>query len=63
MHQSPLKQLGGPRREKYAASEFADGDSEAERRLQRGSQPKARKFQLRDEVPRGERGGRQYPRG
>ena len=53
MHQSPLKQLGAPRREKYAASEFADADSEVERRLQRGSQPKALKVQLRDEAPRG----------
>ena len=62
MHQSPQKQLGGPRREKYAALEAFAGDSELERRVQRGSQPKARKFHLREEAPREER-IRQHPRG
>ena len=60
MHQSPQKQLGGPRREKYAALEARD--SELERRVQRGGQPKARKFHLREEAPREER-VRQHPRG
>ena len=49
MHQSPRKQVG-TRREKYdvvAAWDLAD--AEAESRALRGSQPKARKFHLRDE--------------
>ncbi|TFZ00256.1 hypothetical protein [Ramlibacter humi] len=63
MHQSPLKELGGPRREKYAAFFPVSEDDDAdERRLQRGSQPKARKFHLRQEAPRGER-ARQHPKG
>lgn len=61
MHQSPLKQLGGPRREKYAV-DLLD-DEQADRRAQRGQPPKARRFQYRDEsLPREER-GRQHPRG
>jgi hypothetical protein len=61
MHQSPQKQLGGPRREKYAALDPM-ADELVERRLARGNQPKARKFHLREESPRGER-SRQHPSG
>lgn len=60
MHQSPQKLVN--RREKYA--DLDTGDAEAERRLHRGTQPKARKFSLRDESPRELRaGGKQHPRG
>lgn len=55
MHQSPEKKLAN-RREKY--SEFDLSDMEADRRPYRPSQPKARKFALRDEPwrePRSER--------
>jgi hypothetical protein len=62
MHQSPLKQIGAPRREKYAAFEALEGDAEAERRLYRGTQPKARKFHPREDDAREER-SRQHPRG
>jgi len=62
MHQSPQKQLGGARREKYAALRALEEDAEAERRLQRGSQPKARKFPLRA-VAAAEERGRPHPRG
>jgi hypothetical protein len=48
MHQSPQKQLPR-RRDKYDA-EF--DQAEADRRLYRGAQPKARKFPLRDESRR-----------
>jgi hypothetical protein len=54
MHQSPQKQLL-QRRDKYGDVDASS--AEAERRLYRGSQPKARK--LRDEAPREARGGRQ----
>lgn len=60
MHQSPLKQIGAPRREKYA-TDLLD-DSAQERRVQRGSPPRARRFQERDDSPRGDR-PRQHPRG
>ncbi|WP_143762928.1 hypothetical protein [Ramlibacter tataouinensis] len=61
MHQSPQKELPG-RREKYA--EFDPGDAQAERRLYRGMQPKARKFSLRDEPPQREaRAGGKSSRG
>jgi hypothetical protein len=63
MHQSPQKQLGGARREKYAALEAFAGEDDVERRLQRGNQPKARKFPLRQEISREERDTRQHPRG
>lgn len=64
MHQSPQKQLGGPRRGKYAALEAFAGEDDFERRLQRGNHPRARKFPLREESSREERGGRQqHPRG
>ena len=63
MHQSPQKQLGGVRREKYAGLEVLSEEAEVERRMHRGGQPKARKFQLREEAPRGEREPRQHPRG
>lgn len=65
MHQSPQKQIGS-RRSKYgahAAWELAETDEEAERRVQRGSPPRARKFPLRnDETSRDER-ERPHPRG
>ena len=48
MHQSPQKQLP-KRRDKYEA-EF--DQTEADRRLSRGAQPKARKSALRDESQR-----------
>jgi hypothetical protein len=57
MHQSPKKQLV-PRRDKYGDVEATS--AEAERRLYRGSQPKARKS--RSESPREERGWRQQAR-
>lgn len=60
MHQSPQKYFAG-RREKYA--EMETGDAEAERRLHRGTQPKARKFQRRDEALREERESSRHPRG
>ena len=49
MHQSPEKKLAN-RREKYIDLELMD--AEAERRLYRASQPKARRFALRDEPDR-----------
>jgi hypothetical protein len=49
MHQSPEKKLA-KRRDKYV--EFHLGDSEADRRLYRASQPKARRYALRDEPDR-----------
>ncbi len=63
MHQSPWKQLGGFRRERSADLEALAGDSDFERRMQRGDQPKARKFSLREEIAREERASRQHPRG
>ena len=63
MHQSPQKQLGGPRRDKYAALEALAGEDDVERRMHRGDQPKARKFSLREEIAREERASRQHPRG
>lgn len=63
MHQSPQKQLGGFRREKSAALEALADDNDVERRMQRGEQPKARKFSLREEIAREERASRQHPRG
>ena len=59
MHQSPRKHVGS-RREKYA--DFGS-DGEADQRMHRDSQPKARKFPLREEVRREERPGRHNPRG
>ena len=61
MHQSPRKEFGGPRREKYTALKLLD-EEEAERRALRAGPPKARKFQLRDEAPGRER-SRPHPRG
>jgi hypothetical protein len=49
MHQSPEKKLA-KRRDKYV--EFAWSDAEADRRLYRASQPKARRYALRDEPDR-----------
>lgn len=57
MHQSPEKKLAN-RREKY--SEFDLSDIEADRRPYRPSQPKARKFALRDEPWREPRSERQH---
>ena len=62
MHQSPRKQLGGLRREKYAALEAFAGEDEGLRRRERASPPMARKFPLRQENPREEREARQHPR-
>lgn len=58
MHQSPQKLVN--RREKYG--DLDAGDAEAERRLYRGTQPKARKISYRDEAPREQR-SKQHPRG
>ncbi len=58
MHQSPQKELPG-RREKYA--EFDPSDAQAERRLFRCSQPKARKFSLREDGQREPRAGGSKP--
>jgi hypothetical protein len=49
MHQSPEKKLA-KRRDKYVELDLSD--SEAERRLYRASQPKARRFAARDEPDR-----------
>ena len=49
MHQSPEKKLA-KRREKYLELDL--GDADADRRLYRASQPKARRFALRDEPGR-----------
>lgn len=49
MHQSPEKKLA-KRRDKYV--DFELGDSDPDRRLYRASQPKARRFALRDEPVR-----------
>ena len=62
MHQSPLKLPVGPRRAKYAALEAVAADAGMDRRLQRGEQPRARKFHLHEEGPREGR-SRQHPRG
>jgi hypothetical protein len=61
MHQSPQKMVGGSR-EKYAGLDAAEADGEADRRMHRASQPKARKFPLREELAREERAARQHPR-
>ncbi|NPC55553.1 hypothetical protein [Caenimonas soli] len=57
MHQSPQKKLAN-RREKY--SEFDPTDTDADRRPYRPSQPKARKFALRDEPWRESRSERNH---
>ena len=49
MHQSPQKKLA-KRRDKYVDFELTGTD--ADRRLYRASQPKARRFALRDETGR-----------
>jgi len=56
MHQSPQKYFAG-RREKYADSELTD--MQAERRLHRETQPRARKFSPREEGVRESRTDRQ----
>lgn len=62
MHQSPQKKLA-KRRDKYTDFDLAglDADSRAERRLYRATQPKARRFALRDEIGREPRWERQDP--
>lgn len=62
MHQSPQKHFSG-RREKYADMDTGEADAEAERRLHRGTQPKARRFPLREEALREERESNRHPRG
>jgi hypothetical protein len=57
MHQSPQKPLAR-RRDKY--SDFDLADSEADRRPYRESQPRARKFPLREESTRELRWDKQY---
>ena len=60
MHQSPQKQLAG-RRDKYGVYDSAD--AEAERRMYRSAQPKARRH-ARDEDTRETRGKHlQHPKG
>ena len=58
MHQSPQKQFAG-RRDKYADMDL--NDAKAERRSQRGSQPKARKFPLREDSAREMRWDKEPP--
>ena len=57
MQQSPQKPLAG-RRDKYFDLELAE--SQMERRPPRESQPKARKFPLRDESAREPRWDKQF---
>jgi hypothetical protein len=59
MHQSPLKQPAG-RRDKYGVYDSAD--AEAERRMFRASQPKARRHS-REDGDREQRARSQHPRG
>lgn len=65
MHQSPQKQIGSrrPKNGVHAAWELAETDEEAERRVQRGSPPRARRFPLRDEEAAREERARPHPRG
>jgi hypothetical protein len=56
MHQSPQKQPPG-RRDKD--DEFETVVPQAQRHANRGGQPKARRFSLRDEAQREQRAGRQ----
>ena len=58
MHRSPQKQTAG-QRDRYA--DFEMTDNPADRRPQRGSQPKARKFPLRDDSAREMRWDAQDP--
>jgi hypothetical protein len=57
MHQSPQKPFVG-RRDRYFDRELAD--SQADRRPARENPPKARKFQLRDELEREARWDKHY---
>ena len=52
MHRSPQKQSAA-QRDRYA--DFDMADTQTDRKSQRGSQPKARKFPLREESVREER--------
>lgn len=56
MHRSPQKQSAA-QRDRYA--DFDMADTRADRKAQRGNQPKARKFPLRDEGARDMRWGKQ----
>lgn len=58
MHQSPQKPLAG-RREKFFDFELAE--LTADRRPARDTQPKARKFPLREESERGTRRNKAQP--
>jgi len=58
MHQSPQKQFAG-QRDRDAESELAEALDE--RLRQRGSQPKARKFPLREESDRETRSDKDAP--
>jgi hypothetical protein len=62
MHQSPQKKLA-KRRDKYTDFDLTgmDNDSQAERRLYRDTQPKARRFALRDDAGRDARWDRPEP--
>jgi hypothetical protein len=56
MHQSPQKPLAR-RRDKYP--DFDLSDTQTDRWLHRGNQPKARKFTFREEAPRDTRWDKQ----
>ena len=56
MHQSPQKKLA-KRRDKYTDFDLSE-DTDADRRLYRASQPKARRFAFRDELGREPRQGK-----
>lgn len=59
MHQSPQKPASR-RRDKFFDFDFDIADSPAERRPARDSQPKARKFPLRDDSERETRWDKQH---
>jgi hypothetical protein len=59
MHQSPEKKLA-KRRDKYADLDLTA--AEADRRLYRASQPKARRFAPRDELAREPRNEKNWDR-
>jgi hypothetical protein len=56
MHRSPQKQSAA-QRDRYA--DFDMADTQTDRKAQRGSQPKARKFPLREESERDARWDKQ----
>ncbi|ROZ76537.1 hypothetical protein [Ramlibacter sp. WS9] len=57
MHRSPQKQSAA-QRDRYA--DFDMADTQADRRAQRGNQPKAHKFPLREEDAREARRDKQF---